>query len=195
MKKGPLALLLLCFSVCACLPGWTVPSRPEIFISHNLGTYASTGRVAIMPFQNDHYAQQLGTEAAEFVKQALMARRMFKESMVIENAFWHNRQVDTAAVINQALCDVQAQGFDLLMVGDILDYMPSTAGETKAVISARLIEIASGETLWWGKASCSGRGGRTFLLWAEDLSGDPPLAKSLLRKAAHKIAAALRRAG
>jgi hypothetical protein len=179
----------------ACYPGWTVPSRPEIFITRNLGHYARTARVAVIPFRNDYFDRQLGAEAAGCIKQALLHKDLFTEITVIEDAFWHNRKVDTGAVINQALYDVQADGFDLLIVGDVKAYQPSSAAETKAVVSARLIEIASGKTLWWGQASCTGRRGKTFLFWAENLSADPPSAHYLLQKSAEKIAAALRRAG
>jgi len=188
--------LLLLFTLSAilitgCHPGYIVPGKVETISRSSLIHLSNTGHLIIFPFETIEHSPKLSLEAAERFNEEINKYNFFKKiTLIDDNSLlidFKNHQLK----IQKALYYANEQNADAILLGKVEEYSYSVSVDTKVSLKIMIIDVKSGEKLWWGGKTVIGKQGNTFLLIGNRLSPNPPSAQKLLLNAVKKITASI----
>ncbi len=162
-----------------------MPGKVDVFTKKSARKLKKNSHLAILQFQTSESTPELGLKASKIFDEKISKKHFFKTITIIEDTSWFKRE--ERFKINKAVLQARSLNADLLLFGAIEDYMPADNIETKVTLAVKLINVASGELLWWGRKKTVGKPGNTFLFFAKFLSPSPPDVEKLLNKAAQNI--------
>ncbi len=186
LRKTTLILFAL-FFLCGCHPGFIVPSTVDVFIKKSVRPFLITGHLVILPFECPGASSEPGREVALQLKENITRIDYLKKVTPIEEAPWR-KQIETRYDRLQKTLKIARQTeADLVLTGSVEGVLFGNLDETATTISARLLSVKTGKTLWWGKHRVTGKSGKTFFLLDAMLPADPPDLHRLLTYSADKI--------
>ena len=184
--------ILTVFLLCSgCHPGYIVPARVEVFSQNRSEQLFVPGHLAVFPFYSTLVQNEMCRSVALKFCQEIGKKNIYTKITFLDNSPGTNRLDSRDLLRKEAVLRARDRHADLALIGFIESYMPGTATDTNISLSAMVVDVSQGDSLWWGADRLTGKPGNTFLLWDAALSPDAPSANKLLdrsvRRIVHKI--------
>jgi len=142
MKIFPiLSIFLLISAGCVPLLSGTQPAKPAAHIWPLHGDLRQAS-VLVLPFQVPPGMDQIkGEDAASVFQQELLARQVFRQAKVSDRHY---------GTLTEAIALGREAGSDLVLAGRLTKALAGAdLGGSALAVSLRLVDIASGNTVWF----------------------------------------------
>lgn len=165
------AVLICALLLCSCAPGLILPGKTEVYLQKPLARFADNATVLIVPFEFSRPGTSLPCRIAARFQNEIKRTGCFASVDLVADDSCFEQLTQSSERIRYAISVARRRGYDLVLTGTVLDYVPHTGDATRLSLDMRLLAASSGEVLWWARHAVQGIPGRTFLLW--DYLGTP----------------------
>lgn len=174
MKRDGVLILILAalFNLWGCTPGFLHVSKPTVYVREGLPKRETPPRLAVLPFESPDYYPEIGMYTAKIFFQKLMERREFKEVSFSQETDWYERGGSFNGRTELAVDEGKNLQSDYILIGRIERYQVGHITSNDVVVTVRLIEVETGETIYFATGHGSGKPGKTFLIM-DIKSGEP----------------------
>jgi TolB-like protein len=156
--------LFLCvlFALWGCTPSFLYLSDPVIYVKKDLPGDGNSDKLIVLPFESPAEYPGLGMYTAELFYQRLLKQAQFGEVAFIQAPDWYEQgrsikgKTELAAALGRDL-----QG-EYVLIGSIDYYLVGHTTSNRVTVTARLMDTATGETLYYATEYGSGKPGKTF---------------------------------
>ncbi len=165
MKHRRLALMLL-ITICylgGCTPSFLHLQAPEVYVRKEFPTQETTATLTVLPFESPSYYPEIGMYTAQLFFQRLLGKKKFEVSLS-QTTEWYERGRDWNGKTGLALDQGKSLKSDYILIGSIDYYRVGHITSNKVTVTARLLEVKTGDTLYFATGAGSGKPGKTFLL-------------------------------
>jgi len=188
-SKNKLIFILILFALImsSCHQGYIVPGEVDVIRKLSRTVHHRCADLVIFPFNTSEDSPALSLNVAKLFNQEISRNNHVNKITLIEDTSLFS-DIDTEELqIQKALYIANSLYADMIMFGSIDYYFDSVSIETKAIISTMIINVKSGEKLWWGTKSVTGKPGKKSAFYSDHMTPDPPSAQELLKRAVEQI--------
>jgi len=172
-------LFLAVLSLWGCTPSFLYISDPTVYVREELPPQETTSRLTVLPFDSPSYYPEIGMYTAKLFFQQLLEKKEFEVSFS-QDTDWCEKGKSWTGKTELAVEEGRRLGSDYILIGSIDHYMIGHITSSRVMVTARLIEVRTGETMYFATVSGSGKPGKTFLLLDLKSGEHTPSATSVL---------------
>jgi len=189
MKRHTRTMLL--FTVLAtlwgCTPGFLYLSDPIVYEKKVLPRQETLPTIAVLPFESPSYYPEIGMYTSKLFFQRLLEKKAFEGVSFLQVSDWYEKGMSWHGKTALAIELGREHNSDYILLGSVDQYLIGYITSNKITVTARLIEVATGDTMYFATEYGSGKPGKTFLVF--DLkAGEPtPSASSVLYAVVDRI--------
>ena len=182
MKKYSLSILLIiiCVSGWGCTPSVVYVPSPTVYVKKNLASHKVSPKLAVLPFESPFYSPDSGMYTAKLFYQRLLARKEFREVFFSQETDWHTNGMSLMGKSELAREEGRVRQADYVLIGSVDYYLVGHTTPNAVTVTAQLLEVATGETIYFATGYGSGKPGKTFLLLDYKSAEHTPSATSVL---------------
>ena len=173
-------LLLAFFNLWGCTPSFLYVPEPTVYVRKALPSQEKPSKLTVLPFECPDYYPEVGMYTAKLFFQRLLGKKEIKDIVFSQYTDWHERGESWVGKTALALEEGRKLNSDCILIGSIDYYLIGHITSNRVTVTVRLIEVKTGETIYFATGYGSGKPGKTFLTL--DLkAGEPtPSATSVL---------------
>lgn len=176
-------ITLLLFTVSSlfwgCTPGFLYVSDPTVYVRKKISLQETTSKLTVLPFESPSYYPEIGMYTAKLFFQQLLEKKEFEVSFS-QYADWRERGRSWIGKTEMALEEGRRLGSTFILIGSVDQYMFGNITSNRVMVTARLIEVSTGETIYYATGYGSGKPGKTFLFLDTKSGENTPSATSVL---------------
>jgi TolB-like protein len=172
-------LLVVLFNLWGCTPSFIHIPDPTVYMRKELPPQETTVKLTVLPFESPSYYPEIGMYTSKLFYQQLLKKKEFEVSFSQE-ADWHERGGSWIGKTELAVEEGRKLMSDYIIIGRVDHYMVGHITSNRVTVTTRLIEVKTGETLYFATGYGSGKPGRTFLLLDLKAGETTPSAISVL---------------
>jgi len=172
-------LFVTFFSLWGCTPSLIYIANPTVYVREELPTQETTSKITVLPFECPSYYPGIGTYTAKVFFQQLLKKEEFEVSFS-QQADWFERGGSWVGRTELAVEEGRRLKSDYILIGSVDQYMVGHITSNRIMVTARLIELKTGETVYFATGYGSGKPGKTFLLLDLKAGEHTPSATSVL---------------
>ncbi|MBW2553114.1 MAG: hypothetical protein KAS98_13805 [Deltaproteobacteria bacterium] len=174
MKKHGFIILILAilFNLWGCTPSFLYVPKPTVYVKEELPPRETPLRLAVLPFESPDYYPEIGMYTAKLFFQKLIERREFKEVSFSQETNWYERGGSWNGRTELAVEEGKSLKSDYILIGSIERYQVGHITSNGVIVTVRLIEVETEETIYFATGYGSGKPGKTFLIM--DLKAGEP---------------------
>ena len=165
MKKHlfiiPCFLTLL--SLLGCTPSFLYVPDPTVYVREGFPPQETTARVTVLPFESPSYYPEIGMYTSKLFFQHLLKKEGFEVSFFPETN-WYEKGRSWNGKTGLAAEEGRKLMSDYILIGSVDQYLVGHITSNRVTVTTRLIEVMTGETVYYATGYGSGKPGRTFLL-------------------------------
>ena len=167
MKLHRLIFFLLATCICfwGCTPSVIVAPRPTVYVKQDLSHYDLPQTLMVLPFESPSYFLEAGTFTAKLFYQRLLEQDEFTDIMYSQNPDWFEKGLTWNGRTELAIEEGRRAEADYILIGSIDYFLVGHISTNRVTVTARLIEVMSGETIYFATGYGSGKPGQTFLFF------------------------------
>lgn len=181
--------LFLCilFTLWGCTPSFLYLSDPVIHVKKDLPGNGVSAKIIVFPFESPADYPGLGMFAAKLFYERLLKQEEFREVAYVEVPDWYEKgrslqgKTELAAELGR---DLQSE---YVLIGSIDYYLVGHTTSNRVTVTARLMETATGETLYYATEYGSGKPGKTFFPFDLETGETTPATSSVLNAVIDKL--------
>ena len=147
-----------------CTPSFVYVPDPTVYVKKDLTPHEVSPSLAVLPFESPFYNPDSGMYTAKLFYQRLLARKEFREVFFSQETDWYIQGMSWMGKSELAREEGRMRQADYVLIGSIDYYLVGHSTRNAVTVTARLIEVASGETIYFATGYGSGKPGKTFLL-------------------------------
>ncbi len=189
MKRHKRTMLL--FTVLAtlwgCTPGFLYLSDPIVYVERDLPRQEALPTIAVLPFESPFYYPEIGMYTAKLFFQRLLEKKEFAGVSFLQVSDWYEKGMSWHGKTALAVELGREHNSDYILLGSVDQYLIGYITSNKVTVTARLIEVATGETLYMATEYGSGKPGKTFLALDFKTAEPTPSASSVLYAVVDRI--------
>lgn len=166
MKAHRLFVVLVMGFLCGggCTPSFVYVPDPAVFIKKELAQHEVSPKLAVLPFENPYYSPDSGMYTSKLFYQRLLARKEFSEVLFSQETGWYEKGMSWTGKSELACEAGRMHQADYVLIGSIDYYLEGHTVRNAVTVTARLLDVATGETIYFATGYGSGKPGKTFLL-------------------------------
>lgn len=177
--------IILIFSILFNLWGCRTPSfiylpKPTVYLKEAVPPRETPSKLVVLPFESPDYYPDIGLYTAKLFFQKLLERQEFKEVFFSQDADWYERGGNWNGRTELAVKEGKRLKSDYILIGSIERYLLGYITSNCVIVTVRLIEVETGETIYFATGYGSGKPGKTFLIMDTESSELTPSATSVL---------------
>jgi len=170
---------LIFLSLLGCTPSFLYVPAPTVYVREEFSPQDTTARITVLPFESPSYYPEIGIYTSKLFFQHLLKKKGFEVSFSPETN-WYERGKDWNGKTGLAAEEGRKLMSDYILIGSVDYYMIGHITSNKVTITARLIEVTTGETLYFATGYGSGKPGRTYYILDLKAGETTPSATSVL---------------
>jgi TolB-like protein len=183
--------IMLLFTVLAtlwgCTPSFVYLSDPIVYVKKDIPQQETLPNIAVLPFECPSYYPEIGMYTAKLFFQRLHEKKEFESVSFLQVSDWYEKGMSWHGKTALAVELGRELNIDYILFGSIDQYLTGYITSNKITVTARLIEVATEETLYFATEYGSGKPGKTFLMF-DIKAGEPtPSASSVLYAVVDRI--------
>jgi len=172
-------LFLAVLSLWRCTPSFLYVSDPTVYVREELPPQETTSRLTVFPFESPSYYPEIGMYAAKLFFQQLLEKKEFEVSFS-QDTDWCEKGRSWVGKTELAVEEGRRRGSDYILIGSVDQYMVGYITSSRVMVTARLIEVRTGEPIYFATICGSGKPGKTFLVLDLKSGENTPSATSVL---------------
>jgi TolB-like protein len=165
-----------------CTPSFVYVPDPTVYVKKDLVPHTVSPKLAVLPFESPFYNPDSGMYTAKLFYQRLLARKEFREVFFSQETDWYKKGMSWMGKSELAREEGRMRQADYILIGSIDYYLVGHTTPNAVTVTARLLEVATGETIYFATGYGSGKPGKTFLLLDYKSGEYTPSATSVLSK-------------
>jgi TolB-like protein len=181
--------LFLCilFTLWGCTPSFLYLADPLIYVKKDLPGNGNAAKIIVFPFESPSDYPGLGMYTATLFYQRLLKQEEFREVAYVQVPDWYEKgksltgKTELAAELGR---DFQSE---YVLIGSIDYYLVGHITSNRVTVTARLMETATGETLYYATEYGSGKPGKTFFPYDVEAGETTPATSSVLSAVVDKL--------
>jgi TolB-like protein len=163
-----------------CTPSFVYVPDPTVYVKKDLVPHTVSPKLAVLPFESPFYNPDSGMYTAKLFYQRLLARKEFREVFFSQETDWYKKGMSWMGKSELAREEGRMRQADYILIGSIDYYLVGHTTPNAVTVTARLLEVATGETIYFATGYGSGKPGKTFLLLDYKSGEYTPSATSVL---------------
>jgi TolB-like protein len=163
-----------------CTPGFVYVPDPTVYVKKDLASHTVSPKLAVLPFESPFYSPDSGMYTAKLFYQRLLAKKEFREVFFSQETDWYTQGKSWMGKSGLAREEGRRRQADYVLIGSIDYYLVGHTTPNAVTVTARLIEVATGETIYFATGYGSGKPGKTFLFLDYKSGEYTPSATSVL---------------
>jgi hypothetical protein len=163
-----------------CTPSFVYVPDPTVYVKKDIVPHKVSPKLVVLPFESPFYTPESGMYTAKLFYQRLLARKEFKEVFFSQETDWYKKGMSWMGKSELACEEGRMRQADYVLIGSIDYYLVGHTTPNAVTITARLLEVATGETIYFATGYGSGKPGKTFLLLDYKSGEYTPSATSVL---------------
>jgi TolB-like protein len=163
-----------------CTPSFVYVPDPTVYVKKDLSPHEVSPRLAVLPFESPFYNPDSGMYTAKLFYQRLLARKEFREVFFSQETDWYIKGMSWMGKSELAREEGRVRQADYVLIGSIDYYLVGHTTRNAVTVTARLLEVATGETVYFATGYGSGKPGKTFLFLDYKSGEYTPSATSVL---------------
>lgn len=166
MKTDWIILLLtvVVLGSTGCTPSIIYVADPTVYLQKDLAPQEASPKLVVLPFESPSYNPDGGMYTAKLFYQRLLSRKALGEVVFYQETDWYTRGRSWMGKTGLALQEGSKRQADYVLIGSVDYYLIGHITPSAVTVTARLIEVATGETVYFATGYGSGKPGKTFLL-------------------------------
>ncbi|KPJ60750.1 MAG: hypothetical protein AMJ42_01370 [Deltaproteobacteria bacterium DG_8] len=181
MKKyGFINLLFLTvLSLWGCTPSFLYVSDPTVYIRKDISSQEAPSKLTVLPFESPSYYPEIGMYTSKLFFQQLLEKKEF-EVLFSQETDWYEKGRNWIGKTELAVEEGRKSRSDYILIGSVDQYLVGHITSNRVTVTVRLIEVRTGETIYFATGYGSGKPGKTFLLLDLKNAESTPSATSVL---------------
>ena len=175
-----LLLVIVLLGSWGCTPSFVYVPDPTVYVKRDLAPYDVSPKLAVLPFESPFYDPDSGMYTAKLFYQRLLSRKEFREVFFSQETDWYINGMSWTGKSELAREEGRVRQADYVLIGSIDYYLVGHTTPNAVTVTARLLEVATGETVYFATAYGSGKPGKTFLFLDYKSGEYTPSATSVL---------------
>jgi TolB-like protein len=163
-----------------CTPSFVYVPNPTVYVKKDLVQHEVSPKLAVLPFESPFYSPDTGMYTAKLFYQRLLARKEFREVFFFQGTDWYTQGKSWMGKSELAREEGRRRQADYVLIGSIDYYLVGHTTRNAVTVTARLLEVATGETLYFATGYGSGKPGKTFFFLDYKSGEYTPSATSVL---------------
>jgi TolB-like protein len=155
-------LFLIVLSLWGCTPSFLYVSDPTVYVREKIPPQETTSKLTVLPFESPSYYPEIGMYTAKVFFQRLLEKEEFKVSFS-QGTDWYKRGKSWIRKTELAVEEGRKLKSDYILIGSVDYYLVGHITSNKVIVTARLIEVKTGEIIYFATGYGSGKPGKTFL--------------------------------
>ena len=182
MKKQGFIILVFAtlFNLWGCTPAFLYVPKPTVYVEEGLPPRETPFRLAVLPFESHDYYPEIGMYTAKLFFQKLLERREFKEVSFSQETTWSEKGGSWNGRTELAVEEGKTLKSDYILIGRIERYQVGHITSNGVIVTVRLIEVETEETIYFATGYGSGKPGKTFLIMDLKAGSPTPSTTSVL---------------
>lgn len=188
MKIHKLQLILcMLFSLWGCTPSFLYLSDPVVYVKKDLPRNGIAAKLVVLPFESPSDDEGIGMYTAKLFYERLLKQEEFSAVAFLQVPDWYEQgrslqgKTELAAALGR-----DSQG-EYVLIGSIDYYLVGHITSNRVTVTARLLETATGETIYYATEYGSGKPGRTFFPFDLEAGETTPAPSSVLSAVVDKL--------
>jgi len=174
--------LFLCIllSLWGCTPAFLYLSAPVVYVKKDLPRHGISAKLVVFPFESPSDDSGIGMYTAKLFYDRLLKQEEFSAVAFLQVSDWYEKggslqgKTELAAALGR---DFQSE---YVLIGSIDYYLVGHITSNRITVTAKLLETATGETLYYATEYGSGKPGKTFFPLDLEAGETTPSSSSLL---------------
>ena len=182
MKSYRFIILLIpsFLGIWGCTPSFIYVPKPTVYVKQDLSQQEIPPTLMVLPFESPSYYSEIGTYTAKLFYQRLLEQKEFTDVSYSQNSNWFDKSMNWIGKTELAIAEGRKAEVDYILIGSINYYLVGHTTTNRVTITARLIEVLSGETIYFATGYGSGKPGKTFLFLDSKASEYTPSTTAVL---------------
>ena len=166
MKKYRLIILVfaLFFNLWGCTPAFLHIPDPTVYVKEEIPAQETPSIFAVLPFESPYYSPEIGMYTAKLFFQKFLEREELKEVLFFQGTDWYEKGGSWNVRTERAVEEGRRLKSDYIIIGSIDRYLVGYISSNSVTVTVRLIEVETGETMYFATGNGSGKPGKTFLI-------------------------------
>lgn len=167
MKKNRwcVVIMMLLLSAAGCTPSYLYLPHPTVYMKKGLPDHDYTTTLTVLPFEGPSYYPEIGMYTAKLFYQKLLERHGSIITSLSQETDWYEKGMSWNGKTAMALDAGRRNESDYILIGSVDNYLVGHITNSRVIVTARLMEVSTGETLYFASGYGSGKPGKTFLLF------------------------------
>ena len=119
----------------------------------------------VLPFESPSYFSEAGIFTAKLFYQRLLEQEEFTDIFYSQNSDWFEKGMTWSGRTELAIEEGRRAEVDYILIGSIDYFLVGHITTSRVTVTARLLEVMSGETIYFATGYGSGKPGKTFLFF------------------------------
>jgi hypothetical protein len=159
------SLIGVCLCVWGCTPSVIVAPRPTVYVKQEIFDCDLPQTLMVLPFESPSYFLEAGTFTAKLFYQRMLEQDEFTKIIYSQNPDWFEKGLTWNGRTELAIEEGRRAEADYILIGSIDYFLVGNITTNQVTVTTRLIEVMSGETIYFATAYGSGRPGQTFFFF------------------------------
>ena len=160
-----LVIMVLLLSAAGCTPSYLYVPDPTVYMKKGFPDHDDTPTLTVLPFEGPSYYPEIGMYTAKLFYQKLLERHGSLTASLSQDPDWYEKGMSWNGKTAMALEAGRRDESDYILIGTVDNYLVGHITSSRVIVTARLIEVSTGETLYFASGYGSGKPGKTFLLF------------------------------
>ncbi len=163
-----------------CTPSFIYNPNPTVYVRRDLPEKEVPSKLVVLPFESPFYCSEVGMYASRLFYRQLLERKAFTSISFSQEADWFERGSGWLEKTRIAMQEGEKSEADYILIGSVDYYMLGYSTANRVTVTVRLIEVATGETIYFATGYGSGKPGNTYLLLGAKAGEHTPSTTSVL---------------
>jgi len=150
-------------SLWGCTPSFLYLSDPTVYIRKDIPSSETISKLTVLPFESPSYYPEIGMYTSKLFFQRLLEKKGF-EVFFSQKTDWHERGRTWMGKTQWAVEEGRRSRSDYILIGSVDQYLVGYITSNRVIVTVRLIEVKTGETIYFATGYGSGKPGKTFLI-------------------------------
>ena len=166
MKSYRFIFLFIAALACiwGCTPSYIFAPNPTVYVKQDFTCETLPQTLMVLPFESPSYFFEAGLFTAKLFYERLLEKQEFTDIYYSQNSDWFEKGMTWHGRTERAIEEGRRAGVDYILIGSVDYYLVGHITTNRVTVTARLIEVLSGETMYFATGYGSGKPGKTFLL-------------------------------
>jgi TolB-like protein len=175
------------FTLWGCTPSFLYLADPVVYVKKDLPRDGIAAKLVVLPFENPSDDGGIGMYTAKLFYERLLKQEEFSAVAFLQVPDWYEKGISLQGKTELAAELGRNSQSEYVLIGSIDYYLVGHITSNRVTVTARLLETATGETLYYATEYGSGKPGRTFFPFDLEAGETTPASSSVLSEVVDKL--------